>query len=42
MNTKVTAKPPKMIAHAAGRAKFSVQPMPNRSGRNTLASSGSK
>ncbi len=39
INAAVTAAPPAMIAQAAGRAKFIVHPTPNRSGRNTLASS---
>ena len=41
-NATVSTSPPTTMAHTAGRAKLSVQPTPNRSGRNRLASSGLK
>lgn len=41
-NAMVRATKPAMIAQDAGRPRLLVQPTPNRSGTNRLASSGSK
>lgn len=38
----VNANPPAMMTQTAGRPQFIVQPMPNRSGKNRLGSSGLK